>query len=280
MKKLFLSLLISGTLLVASCAYSQTHQLVKIWETDSILKVPESVLYHAGTNALYVSNIDGKPSEKDSRGSIAKVSIDGKNVDNDWVTNLSAPKGMAIYKNALYVSDVDEVVSIDLTSGKILHRIPVAGAKFLNDVTVDKGGAVYVSDSGTGLIHRVENGKVSTYLDKQMGVNGLLSVDDHLYILAKGDLWKADKAKKLTKIAGGMEESTDGIEQTSTKDFIVSSWNGVIYYVKADGSKQELSNTKAEKISSADIGFDAKNNIVYVPTFFGNRVVAYQLKTL
>ena len=280
MKKLFLSLLISGTLLVASCAYSQTHQLVKIWETDSILKVPESVLYHAGTNALYVSNIDGKPSEKDSRGSIAKVSIDGKNVDNDWVTNLSAPKGMAIYKNALYVSDVDEVVSIDLTSGKILHRIPVAGAKFLNDVTVDKGGAVYVSDSGTGMIHRVENGKVSTYLDKQMGVNGLLSVDDHLYILAKGDLWKADKAKKLTKIAGGMEESTDGIEQTSTKDFIVSSWNGVIYYVKADGSKQELSNTKAEKISSADIGFDAKNNIVYVPTFFGNRVVAYQLKTL
>lgn len=280
MNNLFRAIFISGTLLLASCAYSQTHQLVKIWETDSILKVPESVLYHAGTNALYVSNIDGKPSEKDSRGSIAKVSVDGKKVDNNWATNLSAPKGMAISKNVLYVSDVDEVVSIDLNSGKILQRVPVAGAKFLNDVTVDNRGVVYVSDSGTGMIHRVEDGKVSTYLDKQMGVNGLLSVGDDLYILAKGDLWKADKAKKLTKIASGMEGSTDGIEQTSTKDFVVSSWNGVIYYVKADGTKEELLNTSADKISSADIGFDAKNNIVYVPTFFGNRVVAYQLKKL
>src|SRR5688500_2423506 len=108
MKKLFNGILFSATLLFASCAHSQTHQLVKLWETDSILKVPESVLYHAETNALYVSNIDGKPGEKDSRGSIAKVSVDGKKIDNNWVTSLSAPKGMGIFNNVLYVSDVDE----------------------------------------------------------------------------------------------------------------------------------------------------------------------------
>lgn len=280
MKNLFKSIFISGTLLLASCAHSQTHQMVKLWETDSILKVPESVLYHAGTKALYVSNIDGKPGEKDSRGSIAKISVDGKKIDNSWAINLSAPKGMAIFNNTLYVSDVDEVVSIDLSSGKIQQRIPVAGAKFLNDVTVNKAGVVYVSDSGTGNIHRIDKGAVSTYLDKQMGVNGLLSIDDDLYILVKGELWKADKDKKLSKIAGGMEESTDGIEQMSNKDFIVSCWNGVVYYVKTDGSKEQLLDTRAEKINSADIGFDAKNNIVYVPTFFGNRVVAYQLNKL
>ena len=39
---------------------AQNHQLVKKWETDSIFKVPESVLFDAATNNLYIANIDGK----------------------------------------------------------------------------------------------------------------------------------------------------------------------------------------------------------------------------
>jgi len=93
-----------------------------------------------------------------------------------------------------------------------------------------------------------------------------------------GLLWKCDENKKLTKIADGMDDSTDGIEQTKNGDFIVSCWNGIIYYVKADGSKTVLLDTRAEKMNTADIGFDVDKNRIYVPTFFGNKVVAYQLK--
>jgi hypothetical protein len=39
-----------------------------------------------------------------------------------------------------------------------------------------------------------------------------------------------------------------------------------------------LLDTREQKVNSADIGYDAKNKIVYVPTFFRNSVVAYQLK--
>ena len=261
-----------------SALYAQNSQLVKIWETDSVLKVPESVLFNSKSKMLFVSNIDGKPQEKDLKGSIARISLDGKKIEQNWAINLSAPKGMAIYNQTLYVADVDEVVGIDIKTGKVSKRIPVKGAMFLNDVTIDKSGAIYVSDSRTGNVHLIKNGIVSMYLEKQMGVNGLLSVDNNLYLLVKGTLWKSDKTKTLSKVADGMDESTDGIEQTSNKDFIVSCWSGVIYHVKADGSKQELLDTRAEKINSADIGFDAKNNIIYVPTFFKNRVAAYQLK--
>src|SRR5687768_11743717 len=93
--------LFSGILMYASASMAQQHQLVKLWETDSILKVPESVLYHPETKTLFVSNIDGKPAEKDSQGSIAKVSLDGKKVDNSWATGLNAPKGMGIHNNTL-----------------------------------------------------------------------------------------------------------------------------------------------------------------------------------
>lgn len=278
MKSLTKIFFLCGITLFTSALYAQNSQLVKIWETDSVLKVPESVLFNSKSKMLFVSNIDGKPQEKDLKGSIARISLDGKKIEQNWAINLSAPKGMAIYNQTLYVADVDEVVGIDIKTGKVSKRIPVKGAMFLNDVTIDKSGAIYVSDSRTGNVHLIKNGIVSMYLEKQMGVNGLLSVDNNLYLLVKGTLWKSDKTKTLSKVADGMDESTDGIEQTSNKDFIVSCWSGVIYHVKADGSKQELLDTRAEKINSADIGFDAKNNIIYVPTFFKNRVAAYQLK--
>ncbi|HUH33439.1 MAG TPA: hypothetical protein VLZ28_05760 [Daejeonella sp.] len=278
MRNFFKASLLSSILFYASTSVAQQHQLVKLWETDSVLKVPESVLYHAGSKTLFVSNIDGKPAEKDSHGSIARVSLDGKKVDNTWATGLSAPKGMGIYNNTLFVADVDEVVGIALATGKITTRIPVEGAVFLNDISINKNGVIYVSDSRKGNVHQIEKGKVSTFLANQMGVNGLLAVGDDLYLLVKGSLWKADKSKNLTKIAEGMDESTDGIEQTTSKDFIVSCWSGAIYYVKADGNVQQLLDTRPQKVNSADIGFDAKTNTVYVPTFYGNRVVAYQLK--
>jgi sugar lactone lactonase YvrE len=52
----------------------------------------------------------------------------------------------------------------------------------------------------------------------------------------------------------------------------------VIYYVKPDGSKTELIDTRAQKSNTADIGFDPATKTVYVPTFFKNKVVAYRLK--
>ncbi len=109
------------------------HQLVKKWETDSTLKVPESVLYDAGNKVLYVSNIDGAPDGRDGKGSIGKVGLDGKIIAVDWVSGLNAPKGMALVKNTLWVSDVDEVVGIDIKSGQVTKRVKIEGAGFLSD---------------------------------------------------------------------------------------------------------------------------------------------------
>ncbi len=255
---------------------AQNVKLNKLWETDPSLKVPESVVYYAAEKILFVSNIDGKPNEKDLKGSISKVSLDGKQINN-WAINLSAPKGMGIYMDKIYVADIDEVVSIELKNGKIAQRFPVEGAVFLNDLTIDNAGIIYVSDSKTGKIHQIDKGKVTTYLENQSGVNGLLCSEQNLFFLANGNLWKADSSKSLTKIAEGMDESTDGIEMTKNKEFIISCWNGVVYNVKSDGSKTELLDTREQKINAADIGFDHENGILYIPTFFSNKVYAYKL---
>jgi hypothetical protein len=277
MKNFISALCLSSGILLTTAATAQTKQLYKLWETEATLKVPESVLYDAQSKTLYFSNIDGKPNEKDKIGSIGKLGSDGKNLTVEWVKGLSAPKGLGLYKGILYVADIDEVVGIDVKSSKIVEHIPVEGAIFLNDITIDNKGVIYVSDMHKGNIHRIENGKVSTYLNNHLGVNGLLSVDDDLYFVQHSILWKADKNKNLTKVAEGMDVSTDGIEQTNDKNFIVSCWPGVIFYVK-DGTPYRILDTQEQKSNTADIGFDKETSTVFVPTFFANKIVAYQLK--
>jgi hypothetical protein len=271
---------IAGSFILAGLMVNaQEHQLVKKWETDTLLKTPESALYVEAEKLLYVSNIDGQPWEKDGKGSVGKVGLDGKIIQVDWVKGLEAPKGLGLYKNKLYVADVDKVAVIDTKKAAIVQTIPVEGAKGLNDITVDpKNGVVYVSDSKMKKIHRIENGKVTTLLDNLKGPNGVLIYGDDLYILDAGGLYKVEKDKSLTKLADGMESSTDGVEHVTGKDFIVSCWEGSIWYVKGDGTKEHLLDTRAQHINTADIGYDAKNRILYVPTFFKNKIVAYELK--
>lgn len=257
---------------------AQTHSLQKIWATDTLLRVPESVLYEAKGRFLYVSNIDGDPAQKDGKGSIGKVGLDGRILTTTWVTGLNAPKGMGIYKGQLYVADLSDVVVIDISKASIVQKIPVPGAVFLNDITIDKKGTVYVSDTRTFKVHRIQNGEVSTLLENLKGPNGLLAVDNDLLILDRGSLIKMLPNGALSNICTGMDPSTDGIEMVKKNEYLVSAWNGVLYYIYADGNKQTLLDSREQKINTADIGYDAVNRILYVPTFLKNNVVAYRLK--
>jgi hypothetical protein len=269
----------TGGLLIAAALHAQSRQLIKKWETEAKLKTPESVLYDAGDRVLYVSNIDGtEPWTKDGTGSIGKVGLDGKVIAAEWVKGLEAPKGMALYKGRLYVADIDRMVVIDVAKGAIAGTIPVPGAQRLNDVSVDKAGVVYVSDMQGLKIYAFKNGKPSVFVDKGLKrPNGVLAHGDDLYVLDSGALIKIGKNKQRTTIVEGMDASTDGIEHVEGDEFIVSCWAGAVYHVKGK-EKHQLLDTRPQKVNSADIGYDAKARMVYVPTFFGNTVVAYELK--
>src|SRR6478735_4970529 len=144
------NLILSFVLICFLSMSAFAQKLTLKWKSDTLLRVPESVLFDATRNKLYVANIDGGPWEKDGKGSIGVLSTDGKIEKVEWVTGLDAPKGMGLYKNNLYVADVSRVVVIDVTSGKITEKIEIDGTKNLNDVTVSKDGQVFISDSGSG----------------------------------------------------------------------------------------------------------------------------------
>lgn len=268
--------LTAALLFLLHLANAQHHQLHKFWETDTIVAIPESVLPYS-KDVMFVSLIDGAPWEADGRGGVAIMDRDGKNYRGDWVKGLNAPKGMGVYGDHLYVADLSDVVVIDTRSGTIEKRIAIPGGSGLNDITVSDAGSVYVSDSRTGRVWKIDEDRPQLFLDSIAGVNGLKAVGKDLLVLGGKSFLRVDAGKQVTKIAE-LPQGGDGIEPVGNGDYLATSWSGFIYYVHADGRVETLLDTSKEKKNTADIGYDPVKRIVYVPTFNAKTVVAYELK--
>jgi len=274
------NLLSTFLFLIVVSNQSKAQSLNLLWTSDSSLRVPESVYHDEKTGKIYVSNIEGKGAwDKDGRGSISILTASGKILSPYWVTGLHAPKGMGMFQDFLIVADVDSVVIIEPTRAQVVKKIYIEGAQALNDLTVDKRGNIYVSDSKTKKIHMIDGLKldVSLYVDGLKGPNGVLLVDRTLYFVDAGGFYKVTKDKQKVLIVDGLEGGTDGIEPIDEENFLISGWSGTIYHVNLKGEKKLLLDTRGQQISAADLGYDKKKKIVYVPTFYKNMVMAYQL---
>jgi len=270
----------------ASDVSGGTYKVDKQWQTKKELRVPESVLFDESRNVLYVSNINGKSTEKNGQGFISKVSLDGKIEVLKWATGLHAPKGSAIYKNKLYVSDIDHLIEIDVKTGKILARYPATEAKFLNDVAADASGNVYVTDmsSENSMIYTLRHGTMVVWMKggEISRPNGLDIEGKRLLVGNSGDgslkaINLADK--KITTIAR-VGSGIDGLRSDGKGNYFISDWRGKTSLVTASGQIIVLIDTTALKINSADLEYIKNRKLLLIPTFFANRVVAYTVKEM
>jgi hypothetical protein len=250
------------------------------WETDTILKVPESVLYNPADKFIYVSNINGKPDSADGNGFITRMTLDGKVDQLEWVKGLDAPKGMGVYKGKIYVTDIHKLVIIDIATASIEKTVVVDSSEFLNDVTIDAKGDVYFTDSGAKKIHLYKDGVVSLWSSDPLLLkpNGLYALENSLRIIdmESGLFYDADySTKKLTGVAQNIPGG-DGVMQISKNEYIISCWPGEVYYVN-DSLVQKILDTKAVKLNAADAWYIDAENLLIVPTFFGNSVMAYTI---
>lgn len=260
-------------MLFAATTVKAQHSLEKIWQTPYELNNPESVLLDEKSNVMYVSLVGSK----ESIGKIVTMDRDGKLINDNFAPDLFEAKGLGRYKDRLYVTCLKEVAVVDYKTGKTIKKIPADSAKFLNDIAVDAKGIVYVSDTRNGTIYRIENDKASLYLDNVKSANGLKCIGKDLYVLSGTSLLKISSEKNIQVIAT-LPCDGDGLEPVGNGDFIATCWIGYIFYVHADGKVETLLDTHEQKINTADIAFDSKKSIVYVPTFFAKGVMAFKLK--
>lgn len=252
--------------------------LTEIWQTPG-LRVPESVLVHQQQNDryLFVSEIEGQANSADGQGGIAILNLDGSIRQQNWLRGLNAPKGMAVFEGKLYVADITELVIIDIARAEVISKIPAPDAVFLNDVTIDQQGVVTISDTRKNRLYRYQNHTLSIWLENIDAANGVKAIADTLYVAANNRLLKIDHQKNITLVAQGFAERADGLVQVAEGHFIVSCWAGLIYYVNDEGHIVELLDSREAKLNTADLGWDEASNTLYVPTFLGNSVRAFQL---
>jgi hypothetical protein len=258
----------------------------------------ESVIHDTEHDYYLVSNITNGPRDTDNSGFISRVTPKGKVHDFKWIeggqkgVTLNAPKGMAIANGILYVADIDNLRKFNVKNGKPLGGIFFPGATFLNDVTSDSAGNVYVTDigfttvpafgpSGTDAIYKVTPGDaVSTVaagnslLNHPNGIvalpNGKLKVVTYDPFNGTKELFTIDMGGFKTDVITMPTGLLDGIVALPG-GFLVSSWVGFstatnklgkVYFVKFDGTVTTIA-TDLENPS--DIGYDYTRNRLLIP---------------
>jgi sugar lactone lactonase YvrE len=289
-----------------------TSKIEKVWETPAQFKTPESVIYEPNENVLFVSNIDGQPDSKDNQGFISKVSpLNGSIIELNWVTGLNAPKGMAITNNTnntlLYVSDITDLVAIDIKSGKIINRYSAPGSAFLNDVASDNQGHIYVSDTVTNTIYRLDtnnnlgnssnNNNNNTSLQVWLqspelnGPNGLYvdNSNNKLIVVSFGAFSNPGGSIKIVDLQNhtisslGKEGTAvpigglDGIEADTTGRhyYVTDNAAGKLYVVNSNGTGYETLDLQNQ--GAADLGVVLDQNVIVIPMMQDNKLEAYRI---
>ena len=259
-----------------------------VWTISDGLASPESVYYDATSGFIFSSQINGDAAAKDGNGRIAKLTLDGKMVDASWVTGLNAPKGSRAYRGTLWVVDIDEVVGIEIATGKIIARV-TTDARFLNDIAVAADGALYASDSFQNRIYVIRNGVASVFVesDSLLLPNGVIIDGNRLVVGTDGrpgrggggtpgSLWAVDlTTKALTQVTTQPVGTPDGVELDGRGGFIVADVGGArIFHVGATGESKAIRDVAPQP---ADISFITDRKLLIVPHLGPNRISAYDL---
>lgn len=262
------------------------------WETPAELNGPESALYDSERDVIYVSNVNGAAGEADGNGYISKLSTGGEILEAQWVTGLDAPKGLAISSGKLFVSDIAQLVEIDMASGQVTNRYAGADAKFLNDVAADDAGNIYVSDMMTNRIYRLSGGEFSVWLD-DAGLehpNGLHAEGGNLIVGSWGVMTDGFKTAvpghlKTVSMKNGSIKSLgsgtpvgnlDGVESDGKGNYYVTDWMaGKLLHIMPSGKATAVLELGQ---GSADHEIIADKGLLIIPMMMMNKVVAYQIE--
>lgn len=280
--------------LIASTAFAaiavvSTAQAGELWRATGF-EQPESALVDAAHNRIVVSNIVGNPGAADGNGYLSLLSMDGKVIARHWVDGMDAPKGMAISGDRLYAADITKVRVVDLASGRLVETIDVPGAVFLNDMTEDSAGKLYVSDMLADTIYRIDGDRPEPFVKDPLlaSPNGVFADDGRLIVASwgkginktdfstaePGGLLSVDLAtKKVTPLPGAQNfADLDGVIAMGDTIYATAYMTGTLYSYKPGGAPTAVAQFKP---GSADIGTDGEK--IFVPLMGEGEVVALSL---
>lgn len=268
--------------LCAACAQETTApndavRLEQVWRVGGLAN-PESAALSADGTFLYVTNVNGEGEAKDGNGFISRVSTDGEMLQREFATELDAPKGIMLGGDALYVADIDQLVVLDAATGAVRRRVPAPGAVFLNDLTFAPDGNVLIADSGSARIYAIRSDTMEVWLEHELldSINGFLPEPQRLVVTTMASrLLAIDyETRAITVLAENLAEA-DGVASLGEGRYLVSAWPGQMFVVNANGSHEQIMDTREENRFLND--FLLVGDTLYQPHWEPSEMSAYRV---
>jgi hypothetical protein len=253
------------------------------WVAEGLAN-PESIVAAPGGAHYFVSNVAGEGDALDGQGFIARLSPTGELLEKEWVAGLNAPKGMVLHAGQLFVSDVTDLVVIDVATAKVIARHAAPGAKFLNDVARGADGRILLSDSGTARIFAWDGVGLTEWLadDRLRAINGLLPEADRLVVTTMaGKLLAVDWSSHAITVLAEELGNADGVVRLDDGSYLVGEWPGRLFQVvpaagDAAASVTTLLDSREQKQYLND--FLRAGELLLVPNWEPSTVTAYRIR--
>ncbi|MEX0722604.1 MAG: hypothetical protein WD357_00330 [Gracilimonas sp.] len=254
--------------------------------TITELDGPEAVRYDPEQDVYFISNFTGGGSDQDSTGFITKADAEGNILELRFMTGtedapLHAPRGMFIVNETLWAADVLGVHGFNKNTGHHTDFVDFSEFEigFLNDISADENGILYVTDTGNPRVYKVEEGSAALYLDSlEYAPNGItLNPENSDFILAPWGgaqtfhAFNSDaEIYEFATLEGGY---FDGIEFIGNNLFSASQQDSSIRILNEYTEKILIKTTGRP----ADIGINTQLNHIAVPYIALDRVEIWRL---
>ncbi len=211
---------------------------------------PEGTAFSKKQNVFFVSSLHyGKISKVDFKGnctafindseSISAIGIIADEKRNSLYVCISDP-GVSVKTNTATQYKLAKLASYDLTTGKRkfiadLGVLNSTGGNFANDVTVDRGGNIYVTNSFSPIIFKItQQGKASVFTTSDLwkgegfNLNGIVCTNDGYLLAAQsntGFVYKIEikNPKNISKVNTAAIVGADGLILHNENELIVVS---------------------------------------------------------
>lgn len=297
MRKLSFFFNISICLLFVACNSSTTGKKLKLNViTDGLRYCEGSVAYG---NDILISNFGCEtfnPLNEEGKGYIIKLVGDSVTPFIPSQGYITAPKGMALAKNHLFIADVGKVVIYNIDS---LDNIPQTiifpeGNLFINDIVV-KDNEAFVSVTNTGNIFKIDISNIDSLNSNNItpyisipGANGMVLDGNKLYIASyppDGITKKENTIYIINDINNpylekfiDREGQYDGLALYNSRLYFTNWVNNEIGYVDLQTKEIELfliEDPAAQLTGPADITI--LNNKLYIPNLPSSEVIVVNL---
>jgi len=258
---------------------------------------PRAVIHDPVADVYLVSNLAGDPFARDENGFVSRILPDGEVLELHWVPPfdprgaMSAPSGMAIRGDSLFVADIDCIAIVGRESGTIEGRRCLDGVSALRGLSVGPEGSLFATDggleasgqsSGSAAVYRLllEEGRMGSTIAQgaELGNPNSIAVGARgIFVVTggPGQILRFTPEGAQTTIMTVPNQTFEGVAFTADGGFAyTSSADSSVYLVDDSGAIHTL----LEGIGHpGDLGYDATRHRLLVPVTDRNQVLLIDL---